>query len=211
MRLGHRTLVIFGIVILGVGFFATAAHAAPGDYHLLSGTLVWPQVLMTERLAVVRGDDGITYFAELGSPEGLPHVKAGDRVAVVGREGIEPGQLTTATVTPVPPGVATPNEGNDPSASPSTSRVPAPGPAPAVVTLGPSTESISGHGVLLNGDTLTLTANGQWISVDVSRIDQDVKAALLEGQPVRVLAERTDGHLVAQGIVIEHGTLTVQE
>ena len=63
MRHGQRIVTTIGLVL-----FATAAHAAPGDYRLLSGTLVWPQVLMTERLAVVKGDDGIMYFAELGSP-----------------------------------------------------------------------------------------------------------------------------------------------
>lgn len=211
MHLGHARLAALLTTIV----LAPAAHAAPGDYQLVHGTLVWPQVLMSERLAVVQGDDGVMYFAELASPEGLPKVQVGDRVAVVGREGLQHGQLTSASVTRATAAAGRPTAGagddGDPSASPATTTLsPPPGPSAAIVPMVDGAEAIFGTVEILHGDTLTIATEGRWVSVDVSRIEADVKAACTRGRQVSVLAYGANGRLVATGVVIDHGAATAR-
>jgi hypothetical protein len=206
MHVGHARFT----ALLTTLVLASAAHAAPGDYQLVSGTLVWPRVLMSERLAVVQGDDGVTYFAELASPEGLPKVQVGDRVAVVGREGLQRGQLTSASVSRATSAAGRPAAGaagdSEPSASPAaTTLSPRPGPSAAIVPMVDGAEAIFGTVEVVNGDTLTIATEGRWVSVDLARIDADVKGALERGSQVRVLAHGANGRLVAHGLVIDHG------
>jgi hypothetical protein len=190
MRLGH---VRFG-ALLGIVLLATPVHAAPGDYRLVTGTLIWPHVLKFERLAVVHGDDGLTWFAELASPLGQPTVRFGDRVAVAGREGSQRGQLTSAGITPA--------EGEMPRFG---ARPAVPSPLSAVVPMMDGTEAIFGTVEILDGDALTITAGGRPVTVDVAALDAGVKAALARDRQVRVLAQPVEGRLVARGIVVEHG------
>jgi hypothetical protein len=204
MALGSR---LSALVAVAVVVFATTAHAAPGEYRLISGTLVWPQVLMSERLVVVLGDDGVTYFTELASPEGLPKIKSGDRVTVVGREGTQPGQITSASVAPTPRGLPATSDVPYPSAMPGNGSATPPSAMlpPGVVLLDPSVEAILGTVEVVNGNTLTVATPDRWVSVDISRIDHDVVAGLVRGEFVRVLAQMTEGRLVAQGVIVEHG------
>src|SRR5262249_54675482 len=55
-----------GIVVLPLTHsLASSAPAAPGDPHLVQGTLEWPAKLTVEPFVVVRGEDGRWYYAEL--------------------------------------------------------------------------------------------------------------------------------------------------
>jgi hypothetical protein len=203
MRLAHVRFIALVAVVLLTG----VAQAAPGDYRIVSGTLVWPQFLTDEGLVVVRGDDGVTYFAELLGPEGLPSVRVGDRVAVVGRDAMQPGQLVSARVSPIADGGASSTiDGGYPSASPAQATSARRPPPSGVVPLEGTAQAIFGTVDSLTGSMLNVVADGQPVSVDVSAIDADVRSRLVSGQGVRVLAVAGAGRLVAQGVVLEPRT-----
>lgn len=201
------TALAMTLAVAGIG------HAAPGDYRLVNGTLVWPHLLMTERQAVILADDGTTWFAELDAPGGLPRAKAGDRVAVVGRETIRDRELSSASVSPASmtwgaSGVVVPSQtgaGDDAAASPALT-MPSP---PQPMALRPlemegTAQAILGTVETISGSMLTVATSDRRVSIDVSRIDADLRATLVPGQGVRVLAEPANDRLIASGLVVDH-------
>lgn len=114
--------VLIGLVLLT----PAAAHAFPGEYRVVHGTLVWPEALSAATLAagqrtvLVQGDLGTRYSAELTATTEVPApLRAGARVVVVGREGQQTNQVIALRIeSPSPQAPAA-------SASPATRPAPA--------------------------------------------------------------------------------------
>ena len=95
--------------IAGLAFIAgmlpACLLAAPNDFRVVSGTLLHPAALGSEAaVAVVKGDDGAVYYADLRAVSGVPPLERGGAVTVVGFEGARPDQLVAQVIyAPDPP------------------------------------------------------------------------------------------------------------
>src|SRR5262249_51280987 len=192
-----------------------AVWANPGDAVAVRGILSWPAILANEPFLVLRTDDGHFYYADVPAAQrrGTVALRAGNRIALVGKEGARPHELTVTALGPDESAV---------SAAPSTSPVPgeaaspptdslAPPPAPA--TTGPPTrerplervrgkvQSVSGHTLVVQRD------DGQQVNIDVSRLDGTVAREIRPGEVVTVFGTTEAGRpFTAVGFVrIEPG------
>jgi hypothetical protein len=183
-------------------FFAAPASGMNGAYRLVTGTLVWPNELPGQPRAVIRGDDGVNYVAELApriSALGtdVPRPRAGDRVTVLGRDGFQDGQLLEAAVEPISPTVA--------------SLVPPPATGTAGSSTAPSQDlgrmAVSGSIRSIGPSTVTvLTPDGRSVTVDVSRLSAEIRSDLRTGDSVMLyVPERIQGTPIAEGIVVDRG------
>ncbi len=186
-----RTVLTVAVTILAV---AAPALAVPGDYRYVAGVLVWPSELPSTGLAVVQGDDGNTYFAELARTDHLrradvPPVKAGERVTVVGRDGFHSGQVLSAAVQSATSGTATS------STATATDATPVP-------------QTVTGAVDRVGTSSLVLALpDGRRISVDTSGLDTSITQSLTAGQEVTVYGpSRADGIMFAQGVVVDYGS-----
>jgi hypothetical protein len=183
-------------VVLAIGW-ATAAGAAPLDYRLISGTLVWPARFTGEPRAVVRGDDGVTYFLEMSRPELSPRtvLNAGDRVSVVGREALEPGRLLDAAIDRDVGALASiPSEPNN-----NVAAVP-PVPLPA------GWRQFRGAVASVDGSRATvISRDGRSMRIDLVGVAAEIRDEVRPGQQILALGPYANGTLTAQGLVINHG------
>ena len=188
-----------------VSLWVAPVSADTGTYRLVTGTLVWPNELPGQPRAVVRGDDGVNYVAELeaapssslGSTGARP--RAGDRVTVLGRDGFQAGQLLEARIEPASPtvaGLVPPATG---ASSASTPGIVA-GPGDTLGRL-----AVSGSVTAIGPSTVTVqTTDGRSVTVDVSRLDAEVRSDLRSGDSVVFyVPEQFGGTPIAQGIVVD--------
>jgi hypothetical protein len=187
-----RVVLATALVAVTLGV-ASLAGAAPGDYRLLTGTIVWPADVTIERTIVIQGDDGVTHFAELAPTESFPRARVGDRVSVIGREGFRPTQILFAQL------------GHREDA-------PAPAALPLAVALAPANDVRESPDVVMgivesvSGRSLRLTnRQGHRVEVDVAAIDPGIRQDLRPGDAVTVYAPtRISGLPVAAGIMVDH-------
>lgn len=182
-------------MVAGVLWMASLADAAPGDFRLITGTVVAPLEMSTERLVVIQGDDGVMHFAEFGAAESFSRVRAGERVQLLGREGFQAGHLLFAQVVRRDDA-----NGSDGAALPT---VVASDSARSVLE---SPDVVAGVVESLRGRSLAMTnRRGQRVNVDVSAIDADIRRDLKPGDQVTVFAPtRISGSPVASGILVDH-------
>jgi hypothetical protein len=177
-------------------WIASFASAAPGDYRLVTGTLVYPVSISTERTIVIQSDDGVTHFAELAPTELVPRARAGERVSVLGREGFQPTQILFGQLQRLAD-----SDSGAPSALPTALTSP-----PAANDIRDSNDVIVGTVERVQGRSLSVTTSkGSRVQIDVSSIDVGIRRDLRPGDPVTVYApQRRGGVPVASGILVEH-------
>ncbi len=184
-------------MVAGILWIASVADAAPGDFRLITGTVIAPLEVSTERLVVIQGDDGAMHFAEFGSTYGdfLPRVRAGERVQLLGREGFQTGHLLfTQVIRREDP------NGSDGAALPT---VVASDSARAILD---SPDVVVGVVDSVRGPSLAVTnRRGRRVNVDISAIDADIRRDLRPGDQVTVFAPtRISGSPIASGILVDH-------
>jgi hypothetical protein len=86
----QRLLILSVIVLLA----PIVAAAAPGDPRLVVGVLEWPKTLASEPFVIVRGDDGVLYYASVATARHDSGISAGARVAMLGIEGRSAHEIT---------------------------------------------------------------------------------------------------------------------
>ncbi|MBI2203978.1 MAG: hypothetical protein HYU41_09025 [Candidatus Rokubacteria bacterium] len=183
-------------MVAGVLWMASLADAAPGDFRLITGTVVAPLEMSTEPVVVVvQGDDGVMHFAEFGAAESFPRVRAGERVQMLGREGFQAGHLLFAQVV----------RRDDPNGSDGAA-LPAVVASDSARSILESPDVVVGVVESLRGRSLAMTnRRGQRVNVDVSAIDADIRRDLKPGDQVTVFAPtRISGSPVASGILVDH-------
>lgn len=174
--------------------FASLADAAPGDYRLLTGTIVWPADVTVERTVVIQSDDGVMHFAELAPAESFARARLGDRVSIIGREGFQPTQILFAQL----------GHREDTTVAPAA--------LPTAVAITPANDIRESNDVVIGvvesvaGRSLRLTnRQGHRIEVDVAAIDLGIRQDLRPGDAVTILAPtRVGGLPVASGILVDH-------
>lgn len=186
--------------------WASVAGAFPGDYRIIEGTLVWPQNLTpnhlgsSEHVAVVQGDLGTRYFAELtATTEVSAPVHAGHRVVVLAREGQQPSQLTAMRVESPPERPSPAQDGTVSRPPAASSRAPAASP--------PRPVTIEGTVLARSGSTLILRrADEHRVAVDIAALDGPAREVLQTGHTVSVFGTVLNGVvLVAQGVNVDYG------
>lgn len=180
-------------------WIASLADAAPGDYRLVTGTVVWPVQVVSERTIVISGDDGVTHFAELAPAESFSRLRAGDRVSLIAREGFQPNQLLFAQLQRREDA----DNGAAPAALPTSVAT-----ASSVPDIRDSLDVVIGVVESVNARGLSITnQRGNRVEVDVSRLDADIRRDLRPGDQVTVYAPvRVNGHPIASGILVDHST-----
>ncbi len=185
------TLIALCALVLAI---SAPALAAPGDYRYVSGVLAWPAELPSRGLAVIQGDDGNTYFAEVAATDragriDVAPVKAGERVTVMGRDGFHAGQVLSATVQPATSGTPGGDTATESGATP----------VPQTIT--GAVDQVSGSSVVL------VLADGRRVTVDTTGLETSITRSLVQGQEVSIYGpSRADGTLVAQGVVVDYGS-----
>jgi len=205
-------LVVLGLAVAG-------AAAFPGDYRIIEGTLVWPQDLAPNQaaaqVAVVQGDLGARYFAEITqTTEVAAPVRAGRRVVVLAREGQQPNQVVAVRIEPaLTPGAArAPGESSGAAASPGAGEAPpARAPAaepPAAAAPAEGQVSVEGAVVAMSGTTLILRRpDRQTVAVDVAALEPGVRALFQPGREVSVFGVVVNGVLLAaRGVNVDYGS-----
>jgi len=202
MRLSITALT--AVIALG---WVVSASAAPLDDRLISGTLLWPAQLGSENRVVVRGDDGVTYFVKRSQLDlsRAPALSAGDRVAVMAREGFEAGQLIDGAIDKDAGTVSASIRTDDASA---TTAAPAITTAPAEappVPLPRGWRRVRGVVESVTGSTATVVeVGGQRTRVDLAQLMPDIRDEIRPGQDVVLLGPAAGGRMTAQGAVIDH-------
>ena len=196
--------------LIALGWVVTTAAAAPLDNRLVSGTLLWPAQLGGERRVVVRGDDGVNYFVDLSRIDvtRATPLAAGERVAVVAREGFESGRLIdgaidkdTGVAASIPTEPITP-DASAVAAAPAISSAPVEAPP---VPLPRGWRRVRGVVESVEGSTATIVeTNGQKVRVDLARVMPNIRDEVVAGQDVLVLGPFAAGRMTAQGVVVDH-------
>ena len=180
-------------------WLASLADAAPGDYRVVTGTILWPAQVVSERTIVIQGDDGVTHFTELALAESFSRLGAGDRVSLIAREGFQPNQLLFAQLQ-LREDV---DKSTGPAAMPGIV-----GSASNVTDIRESPDVVAGvvDAVQARGVSIT-THRGTRVLVDVSKLDADIRRDLRPGDQVTLYTPmRVNGHPVASGIVVGHAS-----
>ena len=186
-----RVLLAIALAVVTVGF-ASVVDAGLGDYRLLTGTIMWPLDVTTDRTVVIQTDDGVTHFVEFAPTEVMPRVRVGDRVSLIGREGFQPTQILFAQF----------GHREEPVSSPAA--------LPLAVVLAPtadvrlSPDVVAGTVESVSGPSLrVINRHGHRIQVDVAAIDASILQDLRPGDGVVVYAPmRVSGLPVASGIML---------
>jgi hypothetical protein len=190
------SLALAAAMVAGTLGTASLAESGPGDFRLVTGTVVAPldMAASTERIVVIQGDDGTMHFAELGGTE-FPRVRSGERVQVLGRESFQAGHLIFAQVV----------RREDPNGS-GGAALPTAVASESARDVLQSPDIVAGLVESVRGPSLTLTSRrGQRVTVDVSAIDRDIRRELKPGDQVTVFApNRVSGSPVASGILVDH-------
>ena len=175
------------------------ADAAPGDYRLVTGTIVWPVQVVSERTIVIQGDDGVTHFAELAMAEAFSRLAAGDRVSLIAREGFQPNQLLFAQLQPR----EDVDKGTGPAALPGIVASPS-----SVTDIRDSPDVVAGVVDAVHARSVSITTHrGTRIQVDVSKLDTDIRRDLRPGDQVTLYTPmRVNAHPVASGIIVQHAS-----
>jgi hypothetical protein len=172
------------------------ALAAPGDPVALRGTLAWPAALGSEPFAVVRGDDGRVYYADLSGAQRRDRVAGGDRISLLGIEGSKPHEVAAVAIG-AGDSVLAQMPRLDAPAPPATDAVsPAPAPAPSAAPAAPPAQEQPRpterfEGTLESVADLTIpvkTTAGRTVKVDVSKLGKAVLGAVKPGDRVTVFA-----------------------
>ena len=123
---------------------AAPAFAAPGDPRTLRGSLEWPTTLSGEPFAVIRGDDGRTYYADVSGARRMDAGAISGRISVVGVEGNQAHEVAAVVVgsgdsalTFVAPATPAPETVPTPSSLPQQVATPA-SPAAAIPNMPPA-------------------------------------------------------------------------
>ena len=197
-------------VVIAVAIVPAITHATPGDPRVVRGTLVWSPGAAGEPFVVVRADDGKYYVADLSAAQSRGTINVGDRISVVGVEGVRPFEVATAVIgagdsalsVPSPaPSTQSPAAAASPSASPPPMTPPGPPAAPAAER---TWRRIDGKVQSVSKTQLTLRdVAGCTVSVDVSRLTGDPAGVVHAGDDVTVFVTAADGddRLVAVGFV----------
>lgn len=199
LRVALPVLVLSMLTLL-----AGSALAAPGDPHVVQGTVEWPNAPSPDApFVVIRGDDGRAYTADLtASQRRTPGaLTTGTRVALLGIEGGRPFELTAMVI-----GVGDASSlGLAPgfTPSPSTTRVPAAIVPPAPAVASEDMWRVDGvvHAVTV-GSVQLRTAAGSIATVDVSGLSEETVRALRPGERVSLFGvPRSDRRLIASGYI----------
>jgi hypothetical protein len=195
--------------------------AAPGDPRALRGTLEWPASVGSEPFAVVRGDDGRLYYADLTRAQRIGSPLSG-RISVVGVEGTQPHEMSAVAVgtgdsalAVLAPTVPTPAEASAaPSSLPRQSLQPAPAQAgPPVVASVPAPHDASAPTEELwqvQGKVLDITPRefvlqtdrGERVRVDVSKLSAWTRDSVRPGDRIKLFGvPQKDNRLVANGFI----------
>jgi hypothetical protein len=211
MRTAPSTVrILAALAALGFLIVPLSASAGPGDPRTLQGTLVWSPGGGGGPFVVLRTDDSQYYIADLSAARSRGAINVGDRISVVGVEGIRPFEIATGIIGPgdsalsasapaaviPPPGAAA-----APSASPPTMTAPGPIPAPSAAR---TWRRLDGTVQSISNSELTLRdATGASVSVDVSGLRGDMSNVVQRGDEVTVFATAAEGddRLVAVGFV----------
>ncbi len=202
-------LTLAVLIALAVVIAPAITHANPGDPRVVRGALVWSPGAAGEPFVVVRADDGKYYVADLSAAQSRGTINVGDRISVVGVEGVRPFEVATIVIgagdsalSATAPAPAIPSTGaaDSPSASPPTV-------TPPVADASPATERtrrIDGKVQSVSSTRLTLRdATGDTVAVDISRLSGDIGSVVQAGDDVTVFATAVEGEdrLVAVGFV----------
>jgi hypothetical protein len=204
------TLTRTVVIALALAIVPAMTHAKPGDPRVVQGTLVWSPGAAGEPFVVVRADDGKYYVADLSAAQSRGTINVGDRLSVVGVEGVRPFEVATAVIgagdsalsVPSPaPATQSPAAAASPLASPPTMTPPGPPAAPATER---PWRRIDGKVQSVSKTQLTLReATGGTVSVDISRLTGDLAGVVQAGDAVSVFVAAAEGddRLVAVGFV----------
>lgn len=194
MRRSLVASVLAGLaaVVLGAG----TVLATPGDPRVVQGAIEWPGQLSAEPFAVVRGDDGRLYYADLGSAQRRTQatLNAGSRVTVVGVEGNRPYEIAAIAI-----------GAGDAASLGLQPTLPGPhAPAPLAAVEPPELMwRLDGTVQSVAGKTVTLrTAEARTATVDASPLSESTLRVLRAGDHVSLFGvERADHRLVASGYI----------
>jgi hypothetical protein len=172
-----RGVVAGFLLIAAQGFAPALAVAAPNDFRVVSGTLVHPATLgpgMT--VMVLKSDEGTVYYADLRAVSGIPALRQGAVVTVVGFEGARPDQLVIQVMYPADV---------------------APADTPTV-----RSQRINGRIGSLDGPTVVVRAdNGSEATMLLRGINARILRLLRPGDWVTVFGRPGDSEFVVTGII----------
>ena len=218
----------FPTALVAVLLLAGPAIAAPGDPRAMRGSLEYPPALSSEPIAVIRGDDGRMYYADVSTAQRIGAAPVSGRVSVVGVEGMKPHEISAVAISAgddalsvLAPGTPVPAPGvpvavvPQPSASVPSVVVPpaAVAPPPPNVAAPPATSPSTAQGEDLwqvqgkvksvNGREMAVeTARGETVRVDVSKLSQWTRDSVRPGDQVKLFGvPQKDRRLVANGFI----------
>ena len=175
-----RMVAVFMLAIAQIApFLPVPALAAPNDFRVVSGTLLHPARLGPDMtVAVLKGDEGTVWHADLRAVSRIPAVERGAALTVVGFEGSRPDQLTAQVIYP-PEGA------------------PAPVDAPLV-----RSERIHGRIEWLTGATVVIrVTDGNGVTFLLRGISAKTRALLQRGDMVTVFGRSAETDFVVTGII----------
>jgi hypothetical protein len=192
----------------------------------MRGSLEYPPSLSSDPVAVIRGDDGRSYYIDVSTAQRIGTAPISGRVSVVGVEGMRPYEISAVAIsagddalsvlapgTPVPaPGVPVVPQ---PSASVPSMVVPpaAVAPPPAALAAPPAVSAsaapsedlwqVQGKVKSVNGREMAVeTARGETVRVDVSKLSQWTRDSVRAGDQVKLFGvPQKDRRLVANGFI----------
>jgi hypothetical protein len=206
---------------------AAPAFAAPGDPRTLRGNLEWPVTLSAEPFAVIRGDDGRVYYADVSGARRMNAGAIAGRISLVGVEGnqaheiaavvVGSGDSALAFAAPAVPAPAdTPMA---PSSLPQQVATPAPPPAavPSAPPAAPPTANtpptdepddlwqVQGKvAAVTTREFLIETRPGENVLIDVSRLSSWTRETVRPGDQVKLFGvPQKDRRLMANGFIQE--------
>jgi hypothetical protein len=206
--------------VAAVLLLAGPAVAAPGDPRVMRGTLEWPGSLSAEPIAVIRGDDGRLYYADVSTAQRIGAGPIFGRVSVFGVEGTRPHEIAAVAIgagdsavaalstPPAPPyAVLMPPTMPLPAApQPSASLPYTPPPAlPAASAPAQSDDlwQLPGKVKAVTGREMVIeTTQGETVRVDVGKLSQWTRDTVRPGDQIKLFGiAQKDRRLVASGFI----------
>lgn len=188
------------VLVAAIALLPVSATAIPGDPRALAGTLEWAPGAGPDSFIVVRGDDGRFYVVDLAGAQqrGETPMKPGDRLSLLGVEGVRPYQIAAVVVGPgetaLAPG-AVAERAAPPAAMPAAVAAP-PAESPRWQRIDGTVESVSG------GKLTVRAPNGRTTAIDISSLSANAADILQRGEGVTVFAvPRGNRELVAVGFI----------
>jgi hypothetical protein len=167
-------------VLAFVTFLPAPALAAPNDFRVVSGTLLHPVRLGSDAaVAVLQGDEGTVYYADLRAVSVIPTLQRGAAVTLVGFEGSRPDQLAAQAIYP-------------------SDLTPAPADAPSA-----RSERVDGRIESLAGDTVVLvrSTDGHDVMLLLRGVSINIRDLLQRGDEVTVFGQPSETDFVVTGII----------